>query len=164
MVFMRRREQWMEEYYRAEIPLIAGVREALGALARAGIPLAVASSTPKRLVELSLVHHGIRPFFPHVISAEEVRNGKPAPDIFLLALDRLGVPPGDAIIVEDSLPGILAAKAAGACAIWLRNEHQPEAGTHADRAIDTLGELLPLLEIIRRGKPTHDNRRDRRGR
>jgi HAD superfamily hydrolase (TIGR01509 family) len=141
MVFMRRREKMMEEYYAGEIPLMPGARETVEHLSAGGLKLAVASSTPQRLVELSLDLHGIRRFFACVVSAEEVENGKPAPDVFLLACERLGVAPADAVVVEDSSPGILAAKAAGIRAIWLRNEHQPEAQAHADRVIESLAEL-----------------------
>jgi HAD superfamily hydrolase (TIGR01509 family) len=150
-VFMRRRERMMEDYYRNDIPLHPGARETLAALERRGLLLAVASSTPKRLVELSLNHHGIRGHFRHVVSAEEVVHGKPAPDVFLLALDRLGVPPAEAVVVEDSMPGILGAKAAGATAVWMRNDHQPEAGPHADGTIGSLSELPSFVERLRCG-------------
>jgi HAD superfamily hydrolase (TIGR01509 family) len=141
---MRRRERMMEEYYGAEIPLMPGAAEALEALRSAGLPLAVASSTPRRLVELSLAHHGVRPRFAHVVSAEEVVHGKPAPDVFLLAMSRLGVPPASSIVVEDSLPGIAGANASGALSVWMRNDNQPEAGAIAARSIGSLAELLPL--------------------
>ena len=146
-VFMRRRERMMEEFYAAEIPLFPGVREALEVLAARGLILAVASSTPRRLVELSLNHHGIRPFFRQVVSAEEVAHGKPAPDIFLKALELLAVPPAEAIVVEDSLPGIVGANAAGVVSVWVRNDEQPEAEAHADIVISSLGALceLPIL-------------------
>ena len=145
--FMRRRERMMEGFYAGAIPLFRGVREALEALTARGLILAVASSTPRRLIALSLNHHGIRPFFRQVISAEEVEHGKPAPDIFLKALELLAVPPIEAIVVEDSSPGIIGANAAGVTSVWMRNEEQPEAEAHADIVISSFWELckLPIL-------------------
>ena len=75
------------------------------------------SSTPERL-HLSLEVTGLAPLFaPHVYSADEVAHGKPAPDLFLYAAARCGADPADAIVIEDSLPGIAAARAAGMIAI-----------------------------------------------
>ena len=148
VVFMRRREKMMEEYYGAEIPLMPGAAAALAALHGQGLPLAVASSTPWRLVELALVRHGVRKFFAHVVTAEEVAHGKPAPDVFLRAFELLGVSPGEAIVVEDSLPGIIGAVASGALAVWLINEHQPEARAKAARAIASLADLPALAASL----------------
>ncbi|SMO83777.1 HAD family hydrolase [Paracoccus laeviglucosivorans] len=85
-----------------------------GALAQLAGPKAVASSsTPERLA-LSLGITGLAPFFgEHVYSATMVQNGKPAPDLFLLAAARLGLAAEDCVVIEDSPAGIMAAKAAG---------------------------------------------------
>lgn len=144
-VFMRRREKMMEEYYGAEIPLMPGAAAALAALHGRGMMLAVASSTPRRLVELSLARHGVRALFAHVVTAEEVTHGKPAPDVFLRAFRLLDVSPGEAIVVEDSLPGIIGAVASGALAVWMINQHQPEARGKAARTVASLADLVALV-------------------
>jgi HAD superfamily hydrolase (TIGR01509 family) len=77
-------------------------------------PKAVASSSPLDRVRASLEVTGLLRFFePRLFSASEVRKGKPAPDLFLLAAARSEVAPGQCIVVEDSAPGIAAAAAAG---------------------------------------------------
>jgi HAD superfamily hydrolase (TIGR01509 family) len=77
-------------------------------------PKAVASSSPLNRVRTSLEVTGLLRFFePRLFSASDVRKGKPAPDLFLLAASRSGVEPAQCIVVEDSAPGIAAAAAAG---------------------------------------------------
>jgi HAD superfamily hydrolase (TIGR01509 family) len=75
---------------------------------------AVASSSPLERIRLSLEVTGLMRFFePRLFSANDVRRGKPAPDLFLLAAARSEVAPSDCIVVEDSPPGVAAAAAAG---------------------------------------------------
>jgi HAD superfamily hydrolase (TIGR01509 family) len=77
-------------------------------------PKAVASSSPPERVRLSLDVTGLLRFFePRLFSASQVRHGKPAPDLFLLAAARCQVDPANCIVVEDSAPGVTAAAAAG---------------------------------------------------
>jgi HAD superfamily hydrolase (TIGR01509 family) len=77
-------------------------------------PKAVASSSPPERVRKSLEITGLLRFFePRLFSASTVRNGKPAPDLFMLAADRSQVAPHECIVVEDSVPGVAAAVAAG---------------------------------------------------
>jgi HAD superfamily hydrolase (TIGR01509 family) len=77
-------------------------------------PKAVASSSPPDRMRLSLEVTGLLRFFePRLFSASDVRHGKPAPDLFLIAAERCQVQPADCIVVEDSAPGIAAAAAAG---------------------------------------------------
>ena len=77
-------------------------------------PKAVASSSPFDRIRLSLEVTGLLRFFePRLFSASTVRKGKPAPDLFLLVAERSHVDPGECIVVEDSVPGVAAAAAAG---------------------------------------------------
>jgi HAD superfamily hydrolase (TIGR01509 family) len=100
--------------FRRELRPVAGIA---ALLARLAAPRCVASSgTPERIA-LALEVTGLAPFFDGVFSGVEVPRGKPAPDLFLHAAERLGIPPGSAIVIEDSVPGIRAAKAAGMRAI-----------------------------------------------
>jgi HAD superfamily hydrolase (TIGR01509 family) len=78
-----------------------------------GVPLAVVSGGAKVVVTRSLSFTGLLPLFREVITFEDVANGKPAPDMFLLAARRLEVPPADCLVVEDGEPGIIGARAAG---------------------------------------------------
>ena len=79
----------------------------------AGFPLSVASGGDAPTVRRTLRTIGVEDLFPVVVTAEEVQRGKPAPDLFLLAAQRMGVRPADCLVFEDSLLGITAAEAAG---------------------------------------------------
>jgi len=79
----------------------------------AGHPLAVASGSSPQALSTVLTGTGLAAYFDAVLSAEEVERGKPEPDVFLAAADRLGVRPADCVVVEDSSYGVLAAHRAG---------------------------------------------------
>jgi len=99
--------------YTNEIPLKDGVREYLKFCKDNGIKLAIASSNVRDLVEQVLKVHGILEMFDAVIVACDVKKGKPAPDVYLCAADKLGENPKDCLVFEDIIPGIMAGKAAG---------------------------------------------------
>jgi HAD superfamily hydrolase (TIGR01509 family) len=85
--------------------------ETLAELRARGVPVAVASSSPRERLERTLAHVGLA--FPVSVAGDEVAHGKPAPDMFLEAARRLGVPPARCVVVEDSPPGVQAGIAAG---------------------------------------------------
>lgn len=90
-----------------------GVREILAHCIAHGVRTAVASSSVRRLVEHNLSAAGLASLFDVVVTGEDVRHGKPAPDIFLLAASRLGVAPSECLVFEDAFTGVRAAHAAG---------------------------------------------------
>ncbi len=94
------------------IPVLPGAQAAL-AMASKQAPTALASSSTRRVIDHVLDLCKWSGFFRAVCSGEEVARGKPAPDVFLLAAQRLGVAPCDCLVFEDSLNGVRAAKAAG---------------------------------------------------
>lgn len=95
----------------AELRALPGVREALAAL---GGRRCVASSTSLDPLRRNLAIAGLIDLFdPHVFSASQVARGKPSPDVFLFAAGAMGAAPGDCLVIEDSVPGVLAARAAG---------------------------------------------------
>ena len=133
--------------YREHLPLIAGAREAVEALARRW-PLGLASSANRAVFELVLELAALREFFAATVSAEEVAHGKPAPDVYLEAAVRLGVSPHDCVAVEDSANGLRAAANAGMLVIAYPNrEFPPDAGALAlaDAQIASLDALRPEL-------------------
>ena len=101
--------------YRARLKAIPGIHEALAGLA---LPVCVASSgTPER-IRLGLEVAGLLDRFdPHLFSATMVARGKPAPDLFLHAAERMGAAPQRSVVIEDSLAGVAAARAAGMTAL-----------------------------------------------
>ena len=101
--------------YEAEtpVPLKQGVRELLAYLHENGYRIAIASSGLLSTIERRMKHHGIYGYFDVIVSGEMVTHSKPNPEIFLLCAERLGVPPGEITVFEDSPNGIKAASAAG---------------------------------------------------
>ena len=91
------------------------------ARAHAGrVPIAVASSGWGRVVRQTLMATGLLELFDVIVTADDVTHAKPAPDIFLLAAERLGVAPADCIVYEDGDPGLEAARRAGMRAVDIR--------------------------------------------
>jgi HAD superfamily hydrolase (TIGR01509 family) len=91
----------------------AGAAELLAFLKGLGVKMAVASGTDLKVVRYNFEQLGALHLFDAVIGGEEVANGKPAPDIFLLAAERLGAAPQSCFVFEDSANGVLAAHRAG---------------------------------------------------
>ena len=137
----------LAERYRAGLPLLPGAVDAVRA-ASARWPLAVASSSPQDLIELVLELAGVRDDFTVVLSSERVPRGKPAPDVYLAALERLGTPAAEAAAVEDSTAGIQAARAAGMRVVAIPNRvypPAPEALALADVVLRDATELTPAV-------------------
>lgn len=135
----------IEASYRADLPLIPGVDEAVRALA-ARFPLGVASSSNRELIEFALDLAGLADAFQAVVSSEEVERGKPAPDVYLEAASRLGIPPEHCTAVEDSSNGIRSAHAAGMRVVAVPNRAYPPAADAvelADVVLDSIRELTP---------------------
>lgn len=117
--------------FRAELQPIAHVAETLDALP---CPFCVASSSQPERIELSLEVTGLWPRFRgRAFSATMVRNGKPAPDLFLLAARTLGHDPADCLVVEDSPAGIEAAQAAGMRVVAFTGGGHAQSRVHRSR-------------------------------
>ncbi len=118
-------------------------------LHEAGVPMFVASSSPRALIELILERLELRSYFQGMVSGEEVAHGKPAPDIFLHAAKQLGVTPERCIVIEDSRNGVKAARAAGMRCIGHQN---PGSGSQnleqANTVIHSYTELFALREQL----------------
>jgi HAD superfamily hydrolase (TIGR01509 family) len=138
----------MEQRYRAGVPLIPGAVDAVERLA-ARWPLGLASSSNRPLIDVVLELTGLGRLFQVTVSSEEVARGKPAPDVYLEAARRLGVPPERCAAVEDSHSGIRSARAAGMRVVAIPNPSfppDPEALAEADVVLRSLDELTP--EVI----------------
>ena len=133
--------------YRDHLPLLPGAAEAVRRVA-ARYPLAVASSSNRPIIDAVLELSGLEDCFRATVSSEEVARGKPAPDVYLEAAGRLGVPAGRCAAVEDSHGGIRSAKAAGMRVVAMPNPTYPpddEALALADVTIESLDALTPQL-------------------
>ena len=103
----------MRVHYERDVRLKPGVLACLEDLRRQGVRMCIASSTPIDLIGACLDALGLRRFFTFFVSSEEVGKGKTEPDIYLHAAKRLGAPPSDVIVFEDSLAAGTTAKQAG---------------------------------------------------
>ena len=108
------------------IDLLDGAREMVADTAARG-PIALASSAPRRVIDAVLVHHGIDHHFKATVSSAEVPRGKPSPDVYLAAAEKLGVPAADCLAVEDSSNVLRAAAAAGMTVAAIPNPQYPPA-------------------------------------
>lgn len=122
-----------------QIPEVPGVRELLEELSQMGIPMSVASSSSREIVELILSKVAVRHFFTATVSGEDVSQGKPAPDIFLKAAATLGTESQKSVVIEDSPPGVEGAKKAGMVCVGFNN---PNSGK-----LDLAGADLVLYDF-----------------
>lgn len=139
------KERLYRELITGLVPLTIGTRECVSALAAAGFALAVATSGPPENVELILRESRLAPFFASVVTGMDIQNGKPAPDCFLLAAQRLRVEPARCVVVEDAPVGVAAAHAANMKCAGLVGTHPrarlQQAG--CDLVVDHLRDLTP---------------------
>ena len=128
--FVARSRPRLEAAFTADLEAMPGVAAALASIA---IPVCVASSSSPARLRHSLTLAGlINRFSPHIFSAEQVPRGKPAPDLFLLAAETMEVAPAACWVIEDSLAGIEAARAAGMTAIGFTDGSHCRSG-HGER-------------------------------
>ncbi len=146
--------QRLSELYREHLQPIDGIALALEQLT---VPSCVASSSFPERISLSLDLTGLSWYFgDHVFSATMVQHGKPAPDLFLYAADRMGVAPQHCVVIEDSPAGIEAAHAASMRAFaFVGGSHAAPAGLRASIAplgpaaiFDRMAELPALIETL----------------
>jgi HAD superfamily hydrolase (TIGR01509 family) len=137
----------MEDGYRDGLPLLPGAGETVRALA-ARWPLGLASSSNRELIDLFLELADFGDAFQVTVSSEEVARGKPAPDVYLRAAEKLGVDPARAVAIEDSSNGIRAGAAAGMPVIAVPNPHYPPADDAlalAAATVSVVAEITPEL-------------------
>ena len=118
-----------------------GVLDFLRALRRAGIACAVGSSAPRLNVEAGMEILDAQGLFAAIVSGDDVTRGKPAPDIFLKAAERLGRTPDECVVFEDAPAGVDAARAAGMRVIGVLTTHDPHQLQKADLLIENFNAL-----------------------
>jgi HAD superfamily hydrolase (TIGR01509 family) len=129
------------------IPQKTGLAAFLAAVESLGLRKAVATSTAKRRAAYKLRLAGVPDGFDAVAGGDEVERGKPAPDVFLLAARRMGIPPAECLAFEDSDPGVHAARTAGMRVVIIpdRKPPAPEAAAAAWKILPSLSEAAEKL-------------------
>ena len=122
----RRKRDLYVELARGGLRAVEGAPAFIEHLARRGIPRAVGTSASRMDVERMLGGVGLRRHFEVVVTSEDVRLGKPDPEVYVLAARRLGAPPGACVVFEDSVVGIQAARRAGMRAIGVTTAYGEE--------------------------------------
>jgi beta-phosphoglucomutase len=112
-------------------------------LHRRGWPQIVATSAPRDNVLVALEVFAFDDWFESYVCVDDVQSGKPAPDLFLLAAERLGVPPGRCVVIEDSTAGVQAARAAGMACLALTTTHAADELHLADQVVESLAGITP---------------------
>lgn len=149
--------QQKDELYQAwtlahDVPTMPGATELIHSLAEAGLPLGLVTGAADEAVRKTLATHGLLDRFATRVTRDNVARGKPAPDSYQLALERLGIAATEAVAFEDTAAGVQSAKAAGIYTFAIPNAY---TATHdfsvADTVLSDLIAARPVVEaMIRR--------------
>ena len=137
--------EWKETRYRQiiadKLEPADGVRLLLEDLKNRNFRVAVGSSTPRVNVSFLIERIGVQDYFDELVSEEDVTKGKPAPDTFLKAAEKLSLPPDRCVVVEDAVKGVAAGKAAGMPVVAVTTTWSRAELTQADVIVDSLTEI-----------------------
>jgi beta-phosphoglucomutase len=135
------------------IKALPGVIELIKSLA-SEFQLAIVSSTPEKNIELITKTLGIKKYFSLFVNGDDVKDGKPSPQGFLLGAKKLGVEPKNCVVMEDAIVGVQAAKRAGMYCIAVANTCPREAIAEADIVVDSLEEInVKTIEALLASPP-----------
>ena len=140
-ISLRKEELYREVVRERGIAPLPGVEAWLRALRSAKIPCIIASSTHRANIEATLEVLGFADYFAGIVSAEDVKRGKPDPEVFLTAAKQVGVDTMNAVVFEDALVGIAAAHAGGMKVVAVTTTEPRERLAHADWVVDRLDQL-----------------------
>ena len=135
------KEEVFRDLAASKLEAFPGVLGLLRTLRASGFRMAIASSTPLPNIELVLSRLGIADCFDTIVSGEDVSQGKPHPEVFLLAACKLGVAPGRCVVIEDAVAGVQAAKSAGMKCVAITNTHPAERLAGADLVVTGLEDV-----------------------
>ena len=147
------KEACYRDMAQGKITLMDGVNELFENLVSAGVLLAIGSSAVRPNLDLTIESCGLGQHFTSIASLEDIQRGKPDPQVFLVAAEKAGVEPKHAVVFEDALVGIKAAKAAGMRAVGVTSSHPAAAlwDAGADDVVETLAgyDVPALVERLR---------------
>ena len=137
----RKEEIYRELVQASGIHVLPGARELLAALLEAGIPRSIGSSTPRANLDTIFAATGLDAFFDAIACGDDVTHGKPSPDIFLLAAQKLHMPPADCLVIEDAHVGLEAARRAGMATLAVATTNPLADLQYADAAVESLASV-----------------------
>ena len=143
-----RRSNIAIDYYSSKIDTFADVTGVLAALRARELKLGVATSSVGALIYPFLQRHGITEYFQTIITGEEVKRGKPYPDIYLKCAEKVGAAPEKCLVVEDALAGIQAGKSAGMTVAAIPDPRFSDVTLFPDKADYILGRLGELTDLV----------------
>jgi len=143
------KEAMFRAHYKDVIKPLSGLDSFLKELEDRSIPKAIGTSAPRSNVDFVLEQTHLRKYFTTILDQSDVEHGKPNPEIYLKVADRLGFPPQQCIVFEDSLSGVESAQRAGAKVVGITTTHSHEELAHTDLVIADFTGLEPL-ELYRR--------------
>jgi beta-phosphoglucomutase len=140
-----RMSDWKERRYReliaGKLQLLPGVKMLIDDLKNNGFLLAVGTSAPKENLDFMLDNTSLHNSFDACVTGEEVTNGKPAPETFLKAAQKLAVAASNCVVVEDAIHGVQAGKAARMAVVAVTTTRTKAELTEADMIVDSLAEI-----------------------
>jgi beta-phosphoglucomutase family hydrolase len=142
----REKEETFRSLIGQKVKPLPGVIELIRSLKTHGFKMAIASSTPMENIRLITDGLGIDNCFQAIVSSQDVTEGKPSPQGFLLAAQRLALAPKNCLVIEDAVAGVTAAKRAGMPCLAITNTHPRQSLAEADLIVDTL-EKVTIKDI-----------------
>jgi beta-phosphoglucomutase family hydrolase len=150
---VREKEETFRRVIGQNIRPLPGVMELIKALKQQGFRMAIASSTPMENIRLITGSLGINNCFQSIVTGQDVTEGKPSPQSFLLAAQRLGVEPKNCIVIEDAVAGVAAAKRASMYCVAVTNTHSRQSLAEADLIVGTM-EAVVVNDLEKLLNPT----------
>ena len=147
------KERLYREIIEEDFPAMPGMKELLHDLVEDGFALAVGSSGPYENLQIVIRQLGAQSLLAATITARDVRRGKPDPEVFQLAAERIGLPTARCAVIEDAPLGITAGRAAGCATIGLASTgRMPEQLSEADLVVTSVDQITPAVmrELIDR--------------
>ena len=146
--YLPRRQYYYFGILEQGVPVKEGAHEVLSYLKAHGYKVGMATSTPWDTVKEHLERTDMAKYFDTIVTGDMIEHGKPAPDIYLLAAERLGVDPADCVGVEDSMSGVRSIHAAGMRAVMIPDmiEPTPEVEALVWKKMGEIKDLISLLE------------------
>lgn len=138
------KESWYRSIFLPELKLVAGLSEFLEAAHAAQIPMGIGTAAPKANLDFVLDNLQIRHFFKTVLHADDVKRGKPAPDVFFKVAENLCVTPADCLVFEDSPTGAKTALNAGMSAIIITTTHTAVEFAEIPSVVHCVPDFTPL--------------------